>query len=97
MLELTTNRCDEDERLFGGRQFATYVTDFLVISKRREVRTLQMVGNGVADESIYGEWSGANHNESCEASEIKQFDLVAHGPNFAPAAVKARSFIELKP
>jgi hypothetical protein len=56
-----------------------------------------MVGNGVADESIYGEWSGANHNESCEASEIKQVDLVAHGPNFAPAAVKARSFIELKP
>jgi hypothetical protein len=42
MLELTTNRCDEDESLFGGRKFATRVANILVIKKRVELRMPQM-------------------------------------------------------
>src|SRR5258708_15567704 len=36
----------------------------------------QTIGNGVADESIYGEWSRAAHNERREAGDIQQVDLI---------------------
>jgi hypothetical protein len=35
-------------------------------------------GNGVADESIHGEWSGAIHNEGREARDIQQVNLITH-------------------
>jgi hypothetical protein len=52
---------------------------------------------GVADESIYGEWSRAAENEGCEAGDIQQIDLITRRSDCAPDAVTPISFIELKP
>ena len=37
----------------------------------------EVLGKGVADESIYGEWSGATHHASGEAGYIQPVDLVS--------------------
>jgi hypothetical protein len=37
---------------------------------------VQAVGNGVADEPIYGEWSRAAQNEGREAGDVQQVDLI---------------------
>jgi hypothetical protein len=42
-----TNRYDEGESLFGGRQCASHVTHILFVSKRDELRVPRVVGNDV--------------------------------------------------
>jgi hypothetical protein len=64
--------------LIGSRQSASHNTVILVVSTRGELQMLQAVGNGVADETIYGEWSGASQNQGREASDVQQVDLVTH-------------------
>jgi hypothetical protein len=48
----------------------THDTDILIVSRHGELRMSQTIRNGVADESIYGEWSRATNNERREAGDI---------------------------
>ena len=51
-------------------------------SKCDELRMLQIVGKGVADESIYSEWSRSANYEGREASYIQQCDLITWRSEF---------------
>ena len=46
MLEWKRSRRHVGERLIGGRQFATYVTDIFVVTKRDKLRMPQVVAAG---------------------------------------------------
>jgi hypothetical protein len=59
-------------RLPGPRSRQTSLATRFVAKHRK----LRMPEAGVADESIYGEWSRAAENEGCEAGDIQQIDLI---------------------
>jgi hypothetical protein len=52
----------------------------VIVAKCDDLRMRQLLGDGVADESIYGEWSGAAHHEGREAGYIQQIDLITWWP-----------------
>src|SRR5215469_1259930 len=63
-------------RDFAAPEFFSESCTFLFVSKRDELQVPQLVGNDVGDESVYGEWSRAAHNERREAGGIQQIDLI---------------------
>ena len=49
-------------------------------AKHHNLRMPEAARNGIADESIYGEWSGAAHHQGGEAGYIEQVYLITWWP-----------------
>jgi len=56
----------------------------------------EVLGKGVADESIYGEWSRATHHASGEAGYIQPVDLVSRQRGHTGRARPTASSTEYK-